>query len=129
MSTPPLTLFYDGLCPLCAREIAHYRRHLPEGSARFLDITDPDFDARAYGLDPQAVHRRMHVQVGEEVRTGVEAFVAIWEAIPRYRWAARLARLPGVHGLLRLGYAGFARVRPLLPRLRRRPCATGTCRR
>src|SRR4051794_27549202 len=117
MTTALLTLFYDGLCPLCAREIAHYRRHIPAGAADFLDITATDFDARAHGLDPERVHREMHVKVGEEVRTGVDAFLAIWEAAPRYRWAARLARLPGVHFVLTVGYAAFARLRPLLPRL------------
>jgi predicted DCC family thiol-disulfide oxidoreductase YuxK len=129
MSTQPLTLFYDGLCPLCAREIAHYRKHLPEGAARFLDITDPAFDARRHGLDPEAVRRVMHVKIGEEVRTGVDAFVAVWEAAPCYRWAARLARRPGVHLLLRMGYAVFARLRPLLPRMKQRLCEAGTCRR
>jgi predicted DCC family thiol-disulfide oxidoreductase YuxK len=129
MSAQPLTLFYDGLCPLCSREIAHYRRHLPDQAASFLDITGPDFDARQHGLDPGDVQRVMHVKVGAEVRTGVDAFVAIWDAIPRYRWAARLARLPVVRPLLGLGYALFARVRPLLPRRKREDCSTGTCRR
>jgi predicted DCC family thiol-disulfide oxidoreductase YuxK len=129
MNTTPLTLFYDGLCPLCSREIAHYRKHLPGETSRFLDITAADFDARAHGLDADRLRRVMHVKVGEEVRTGADAFIAIWAAAPRYRWAARLARLPGVHLLLTLGYAVFARVRPLLPRLKQPLCEAGTCRR
>jgi predicted DCC family thiol-disulfide oxidoreductase YuxK len=127
--TTPLTLFYDGLCPLCSREVAHYSRHAPDGALCLVDITDPDFDATAHGLDAERVHRQLHVKRGDEVQVGVAAFVAIWEAVPRYRWAARLARLPGVQVLLRLGYAAFARVRPLLPRRRERVCLTGTCRR
>jgi predicted DCC family thiol-disulfide oxidoreductase YuxK len=127
MTTEALTLFFDGLCPLCAREIAHYRKHIPAGTAHYLDITAADFDARAHGLDPGRVHREMHVKVGEEVRTGVDAFIAIWEATTRYRWAARLARLPGIHFVLTLGYAVFARMRPLLPRLPRPLCESGTC--
>ncbi|MCI0457188.1 MAG: DUF393 domain-containing protein [Gemmataceae bacterium] len=129
MSATQLTLFYDGLCPLCSREIAHYRKHLPDEAARFLDITVPDFDARQHGLNADEVQRVMHVKVGEEVRTGVEAFIAIWEAIPRYRWAARFARLPILRPLLGLGYSLFARIRPLLPRRQRPGCSTGACRR
>jgi predicted DCC family thiol-disulfide oxidoreductase YuxK len=128
MTTPRLTLFYDGACPLCSREIAHYRRRAAGDPAiDFLDITDPSFDAAAHGLDPGRVHRLMHVKVGEEVRVGLDAFLAVWDAVPGYRWLARLARLLGVHLAMNLGYHLFARVRPWLPG--RRPCASGACER
>jgi predicted DCC family thiol-disulfide oxidoreductase YuxK len=129
MSATHLTLFYDGLCPLCSREIAHYRKHAPPDAVTFVDIAAPDFRAAGNGLDAVAVHRVMHVKLGEEVRTGVDAFTALWDAIPRYRWAARLARLPGVKLLLSIAYAAFARGRPLLARRQTPLCETGTCRR
>jgi hypothetical protein len=44
----------------------------------------------------------MHVKVGEEVRLGLDAFIAIWEAIPAYRLLGRFAKLSGVHALLTL---------------------------
>jgi hypothetical protein len=69
----------------------------------------------------------MHVKVGEEVRVGLDAFIAIWDAIPAYRPLGRFAKLPGIHAVLMLGYAAFARVRPWLPRRRLR-CETGSCR-
>jgi predicted DCC family thiol-disulfide oxidoreductase YuxK len=128
MDSAPLTLFFDGLCPLCSREMAHYRRHTPAGAVHFLDITGPGFDASAHGLDVKRVHQVMHAKVGGEMRTGVDAFIALWQAIPRYRWLAKAARWPGVHGLLKIGYRLFARVRPLLPR-RQAACTTGTCKR
>ncbi len=114
MNTRLLTLYYDGLCPLCSREIAHYRTKVADGAVRFVDITDPVFVAAAHGLDARLVRRLMHVKVGDEVRVGLEAFIALWEAIPAYRWLAWLARLPGLHGLLALGYRAFAAVRPWL---------------
>jgi predicted DCC family thiol-disulfide oxidoreductase YuxK len=126
MNTPPLTLFYDGLCPLCSREIAFYRRRLTGDDVRFVDITDPGFDAARHGLDPRGVHRILHVKVGEEVRTGLDAFIALWQRVPGFRRLARLAAAPGVHALLGAGYRAFALVRPWLPR-RRRACEAGTC--
>ena len=93
-----------------------------------MDITAPAFDAVQHGVDAAAVHRVMHVKVGAEVRTGVAAFLALWEVVPGYRWLARLARLPGVCGLMGLGYHLFARLRPWLPR-RKHSCTTGTCSR
>jgi len=129
MSKPDLTVYYDGLCPLCSREIAYYRRRAGDGAGvHFVDIADPRFDARPHGLDAAAVHRRMHVKVGDEVRTGVDAFVALWERLRGFRWMARVAKWPGVYQALRVAYAAFARVRPWLPR-RKAACDTGTCER
>jgi predicted DCC family thiol-disulfide oxidoreductase YuxK len=128
MNNATLTLYYDGLCPLCSREIAHYRKKMADDpSVEFLDITEASFDARQHGLDPEHIHRVMHVRAGGEVRTGLDAFIAIWQHIPAYRWLAWLARLPGLYRLLWLAYHAFARVRPLLPRRKAR-CAGGTCR-
>jgi predicted DCC family thiol-disulfide oxidoreductase YuxK len=105
----------------------HYRTRVKDDAVRFVDITAPDFDARRHGLDPARVHRVMHVKAGGAVRTGVEAFVALWQAIPCYRWLARLVRTPGIHALATAGYHTFARLRPYLPRRKRSDCDTGTC--
>jgi predicted DCC family thiol-disulfide oxidoreductase YuxK len=123
------TLFYDGLCPLCSREIAHYRTKFVDDAVQFVDVADPAFDAPAHGLDPVAVHKLMHIKVGDEVRVGLAAFIALWERLPAYRWLARLAKTPGVHFLLNLGYRAFAKVRPWLPRRKGPLCESGTCAR
>lgn len=125
----PLTLFYDGLCPLCSREIDHYRRAAASDPAvRFVDIASPGFDAGAHGLDPLRVHREMHVKEGDRVHVGVDAFLAIWRRVPGHRWLLNLSRIPGVSDLMHVGYFLFATVRPYLPR-RKADCDTGACSR
>ena len=127
MNAPTLTLFYDGLCPLCSREINYYRKRAgDDASIQFLDITAPGFDAAGHGLDAAKIHREMHVKVGDEVHVGVKAFLALWRRIPGFHWMARLGSLPVVYPFLWLGYALFARVRPWLPR-RKAACDSGTC--
>lgn len=126
MTTPRLVLYYDGLCPLCSREIAHYRRRAAGLPIAFVDITGPGFDAVAQGLAPDRIHRVMHVRLDGTLYTGVEAFVAIWRVIPGFGWLARLVRLPLVYPVARVSYRLFAAVRPHLPR-RRSACETGTC--
>jgi len=32
------------------------------------------------------------------MRSGIDAFIALWDDIPKYRWAARLARTFGIDG-------------------------------
>jgi predicted DCC family thiol-disulfide oxidoreductase YuxK len=48
--------------------------------------------------------------------TGVDAFIEIWKVLPGYGWLARTVSIPPVHALAGLGYAVFAKIRPLLPR-------------
>lgn len=117
-----LTIFYDGLCPLCAREIEHYRKKKGSEKLKFMDITDPSFKAQEFGLDPKLVHQVMHVRKKDgTIATKVDAFIAIWQELPAYKLLARVADLRAVRPFLEIGYSGFARVRPYLPRLKTRP--------
>ena len=43
MSAMPTTVYYDGECPLCSREIAHYRSRVGDGPVSFVDIMKEDF--------------------------------------------------------------------------------------
>ncbi len=124
------TIFYDELCQLCSREIDLFRKRVPDGSLRFIDISDPSFDATQHGVDAKLVHKEMHVrdeQTGE-LHVGVQALVAMWECVPGFRWLAKLTRLPVLRSFARLGYVLFAWLRPRLPKRKRRmACATGHC--
>jgi hypothetical protein len=118
-----LEIFFDGLCPLCSREIDHYRKQAGSENLLFTDITLPEFDASDRGLDPIEVHHVMHVKTTQgEIKTGIDAFISIWEILPRYRWLARLGKAPPMHFCLQSGYLIFAQIRPYLPR-KTRECA------
>ncbi len=128
--TTQLTLFFDGACPLCRREINHYKkkdakRHLIE----FIDITSPPFKASDYDLDDVALHAKMHVKKANgQVVTGVDSFLAIWELFPEYRWLKKLVGNPFVKPLAHVGYWCFAKVRPYLPG-RKEICNDDVCQR
>ena len=125
----PLRVYFDGLCPLCAREIAVYQRASTDGRIAFIDITDASFSATEEGLDPAEVHRRFHAKDAEgHIFTGPPAFVEIWKRIPKFGFAVRLASIPGAGLVMEIGYRGFMHLRPLLPRLKREAaCDTGHC--
>ena len=57
-----LSVYFDGLCPLCSREIEQYRKASGSDQISFVDITVDGFDAIANGLDPKRVHEVMHVK-------------------------------------------------------------------
>lgn len=116
-----LCVYYDGGCPLCRAEIAAYQRTEGGDTLHWVDAHAAPAAALGAGLGREAALARLHVRRGDgQLLHGAQAFVAIWEALPRWRALARLARLPGVTPLLELGYRVFLRVRPLW-----RPAATG----
>jgi predicted DCC family thiol-disulfide oxidoreductase YuxK len=131
---PELTVFYDGLCPLCSREIEHYRRWAVPDSICFIDITKPEFDAGRGGIDLDHAQRVLHVQVARSgdrattMLTGVDAFLALWQVIPRYRWLARLGRIPFIRLFLAIGYRVFAAVRPGWLRRKLSSCPSDNCK-
>jgi predicted DCC family thiol-disulfide oxidoreductase YuxK len=111
------TVFYDGSCPLCRAEIAHYSSQKGAETLCFVDVSKPDAPLPD-GLSPEQAMARFHVGTNNgEIVSGARAFVSVWRALPRWRWAARLASAPGVTPMLELGYRLFLPVRPLLSRL------------
>jgi predicted DCC family thiol-disulfide oxidoreductase YuxK len=116
----PLTVFYDGGCPVCSREMNHYRRMADGSKLDFVDISDPQFTADRYGKSLDEFMKEMHaLDASGRYYRGVDAFRAIWKGLPVsiYGDLATLLGFPGIHLLARIGYRGFARVRRFLPRL------------
>ena len=128
-STAKRTIFYDGLCHLCATEIGMFQKRVTDGSLAYVDISLPKFDPAAHGVDAERVQKHMHVR-DERIGTmlvGVEALVGMWECVPGFRWLATLTRLPLLNWFAKIGYAVFAWVRPKLPKKKRPECDTGRC--
>jgi predicted DCC family thiol-disulfide oxidoreductase YuxK len=106
-----LELYFDGACPLCAREVAFLRRRDRSGRIRFTDIAAPGFDASATGIARQDLMDRIHGRLADgTVVEGVEAFRRLY-ALLGFGWLVAPTRLPGVRQLLDLAYRVFARNR------------------
>lgn len=114
-AAPRVKVWYDGACPLCAREIALMRRLDKRGRIAFIDV--------AAGADPTcplergALLARFHAEEDGVVLSGAAAFAAMWRAIPLLRPFGLAARWRPLLGLLEAAYRGFLRLRPRLQRL------------
>ncbi|MBX9769242.1 MAG: DUF393 domain-containing protein [Bdellovibrionales bacterium] len=122
-------VFYDGLCVVCSLEMKHYEKKARGTNLRFVDISSPEFDATKLGLDPIQVQKVMHARTEDgEIKTGVDAFIAIWKQLPGYGPLAQLVQLPLLRPAADLGYSLFARIRPYLPRKQGKvACTTERC--
>lgn len=116
-SSGPLTVYYDGACALCSVEIGHYATQRGSDGLCFVDASAPDAET-GRDLAQAAALKRFHVRKPDgELLSGARAFVAIWDTLPAWRKAARLARLPGIMPMLEFGYRLFLPARPVLSRL------------
>jgi predicted DCC family thiol-disulfide oxidoreductase YuxK len=106
-----VTVWYDGDCPLCTREIALMRRLDRRAAITFVDVSG------AVGKCPverRELLARFHAEENGRLVSGAEAFAAMWRAVPVLRPLGLLARNPTVLDLLERGYLRFLKVRPKL---------------
>ena len=97
-------VLYNGQCPICSAEIAQYRRVARRDG---LDVAFDDLshtDLARYGVDTDTAARRLHVLKDGEVHAGFEAFLVLWQDLPRMRWLARALSLPGLKHMASLIY-------------------------
>ena len=100
------TLYYDGQCPLCSREVAK----LGEISENLTlcDIHEVEDDSLPERDD---LLRELHYRDADgRLRVGLEANVAAWQHT-RFGWLWRVLLLPGIRPLAERAYNGWARQR------------------
>ena len=115
-SAAPLTVLYDGACPLCRREMDVYRGLQARTPVCFADLSDPTLVLPG-GITRQQLLARFHVRASDgRWLSGAQAFLALWAALPGWRWLARAGRLPGAAWAMERLYRLFLRWRPALQR-------------
>jgi predicted DCC family thiol-disulfide oxidoreductase YuxK len=115
-NAPKLTVYFDGSCPLCRREIAIYRALRGADRLRWLDVSAGLSPGE--GLSCEVAMRRFHVR-DEQNRlwSGGAAFTRMWLALPGWRMLGYLFVWPPMSWGLELAYRIFLPLRPRLQRL------------
>ena len=104
-----LTVYYDGKCGLCRREIEYYKRVAPaDRFVWFYIATDPGTLADLNISQADAL-RRLHAydSVGN-IYVGVAAFIAIWQVLDYWRYLAMIINLPLLRPVAAFAYDRFA---------------------
>lgn len=123
-NVPDLTVFFDGSCPLCRREIGFYQRRRGADAIAWVDLTDPDqgsVDAELGGdLTCEAAMERFHVrEPNGTLKDGAAGFVALWKALPNFRWLGRLVSIPPLLWTAEKAYNAFLKIRPRMQAMAR----------
>lgn len=112
MGASQTLMFYDGGCPICSREVSHYRRLDVADRIQWIDITQGQTLLAAFGISSEMAMERLYVLYRDgRLLSGAYAFAAIWSELPYYRGLAKILRIPGMLAALDRVYQIFARWR------------------
>ena len=97
-------VLFNDQCPVCSFVIRHYERYSKEAGLplRFDDLNT--CNVAKWGITEDMAARRLHVLHNKTLFTGMSAFLILWNQMPRYRWLARVAGLPGIFQFLSFAY-------------------------
>lgn len=122
----PLTVFFDGDCPLCVREIQMLRRLDRRNALRFADIAAPDFDAEEVGRTYESLMAQIHARTSDgRWITGADVFRALYAGVG-FGALSKLSAVPGVRQAVNASYRVFAKNRLRLTG-RNEVCTRETC--
>ena len=125
-----LTLYYDGQCAFCTREMMRLAGWDRQRRLAFVDMSQPGFDPAHLGLSLQDLGREMASQTADgRVLFGVDSMLAAYPLVGRGFLVWPL-RVPGLRQVLAALYRQFARHRYAMSRLlgyRMPACVDGVC--
>lgn len=117
-NSPKTTVYFDGHCPLCRREISFYKACRGGALIEWVDAANVGQDKLGEDLDRTEALKRLYVRdTKSRLVSGGAAFTAIWKELPAFRPLAFFFGLPAMAPLLEFFYNVFLKVRPLLHRL------------
>tara|TARA_Y100001935_G_C17289746_1_gene502555 strand:- start:45 stop:428 length:384 start_codon:yes stop_codon:yes gene_type:complete len=105
-------IIYDGKCPICSREIAHYKRRSGAKNLKWIDATrDIDF-LKSIGVEQKTVLEKFHVMnVHGEWEIGAAGFVYMWSYLWPYRWLSNCIKFLHLIPVLEKAYLKFLKIR------------------
>lgn len=113
MATTPDTLYYDGECPICQREVELLRQRKSES----LKLVDVHHDDSLTGRQREQLMSRLHVRRGDGTwLTGYQANLQAWTHTSWRRWVPLLNIWP----IRKLGEVGYELWLKLYRQLRKR---------
>lgn len=111
MMMKKLTMYYDGLCPLCQAEILFLSGRNRAGLLSFVDVNSMQYSVDTVGVSCQQALDSMYAQYDDgELINGVDVFSAAYERanLPKLAW---LFSRPSLRPVLTSGYRFFAKNR------------------
>ena len=113
VSTPKVTCFHDGECPICTIEINAMKKLDKAGNVKWVEITQDKAALATAGLSYQQAMKRLYViDENQQLQSGVLGFLHLWKQLPYYRrMVPIIENIPLLLRVMEYCYGVFARYR------------------
>lgn len=112
-----MIIFYDGNCPLCAKEMRLLKEADIHSKITLEDINANDFEQRFNYIKHEDALAFLHGQQDNgEMIYGLDVTFAAWQTVGRHKWLTIL-QLPGIRFMADQIYKVFAKYRSPIARL------------
>lgn len=109
------TVYFDGACPLCRREIFFYRSCKGASQIDWVDASKANEENFGPDLSRSQAMGQLYVRDKKNrLVSGGEAFTEIWHELSMFKLLAFVFRLPLMRSLLEGAYCLFLKIRPAL---------------
>ena len=98
-----MKVYFNNSCKVCKAEIDLYKKEKIQ-EIDWIDITNNKLANKETSKNSKELLRRLHVKDGEKVLQGAEAFLAVWQRIPKYKFLYNFFKLPIIFNLFSLLY-------------------------
>ena len=98
-----MKVYFNNSCNICRSEINLYKKEKIE-EIDWIDITNNELAEKETNKDDKQLLRRLHVKDNDKVLEGAEAFLYVWQRIPKYRFLYKFFKLPIIFTIFNYGY-------------------------
>ena len=98
-----MKVYFNNSCKICRSEINLYKREKIE-DIDWIDITNNELAGKETNKNDKQLLRRLHVKDNDKVLEGAEAFLYVWQKIPKYRFLYKFFKLPIIFTIFNYGY-------------------------
>ena len=98
-----MKVYFNNSCNICRAEIDLYKKQNIQ-DIEWIDITDNKSAEIETQKNDKALLRRLHIKEGEKVIGGAEAFLLVWQKIPKYKFLYTFFKIPIIFTLFSYFY-------------------------
>jgi predicted DCC family thiol-disulfide oxidoreductase YuxK len=128
-----LTIFYDGNCPLCAKEMEHLKKNDTANLISLVDIQQHSFEALHPSVKFVDAMKILHGHYNGQLLLGLEVTYRAWTLVGKGFWVAPL-NWPVFKTISHWVYLGLAKYRHQISAIltkafsiKTSDCISGTC--